>query len=152
MYDHAEPMQAPNIAKFGRQILLALKALRQAGVPSMGGHLHSGNVLVSEEAFPLSIGISGACAMLLSLPLPRVIKHLFVLLSFACAQPLPLPLPLSDLENVILGEPPSSRLFLDACMKRILGSVDPKAASLTMDWSPLDVDVLWCVRLRACQC
>ena len=30
-------------------------------------------------------------------------------------------------------------------MKRILGSVDPQAASLTMDWSPLDVDVLWCV-------
>jgi len=152
MYDHAEPMQAPNIAKFGRQILLALKALRQAGVPSMGGHLHSGNVLVSEEAFALSIGISGACAMLQSLPLPRVIKLPFVLLSFACAQPLPHPLPLSDLENVILGEPPSSRLFLDACMKRILGSVDPKAASLTMDWSPLDVDVLWCVRLRACEC
>ena len=58
----------------------------------------------------------------------------------------------ADFENVILGEPPSSRLFLDACMKRILGSVDPKAASLTMDWSPLDVDVLWCVRLRACEC
>jgi hypothetical protein len=36
-------------------------------------------------------------------------------------------------------------------MKRILGSVDPQAASLTMDWSPLDVDVLWYVffRLRA---
>jgi hypothetical protein len=61
MYDHAEPMQAPNIAKFGRQILLALKALRSAGVPSMGGHLHTGNVLVSELAFPMSIGISGAC-------------------------------------------------------------------------------------------
>jgi hypothetical protein len=59
--------------------------------------------------------------------------------------------PLPDLENVLLGEPPSSRLFLDACMKRILGSVDPKAASLTMDWSPLDVDVLWCVRLRCLQ-
>ena len=62
MYDHAEPMQAPNIAKFGRQILLALKALRSAGVPSMGGHLHTGNVLVSELAFPMSIGISGARA------------------------------------------------------------------------------------------
>jgi hypothetical protein len=61
MYDHAEPMQAPNIAKFGRQILLALKALRSAGVPSMGGHLHTGNVLVSELAFPMSIGISGVC-------------------------------------------------------------------------------------------
>jgi hypothetical protein len=60
-------------------------------------------------------------------------------------------LPGADFENVILGEPPSSRLFLDACMKRILGSVDPQAASLTMDWSPLDVDVLWYVffRLRA---
>ena len=96
MYDHAEPMQAPNIAKFGRQILLALKALRQAGVPSMGGHLHSGNVLVSEEAFPLSIGISGACAMLQSLPLARVIKHLFVLLSvfrLSSAPPPPPPPP-----------------------------------------------------------
>jgi hypothetical protein len=60
MYDHAEPMQAPNIAKFGRQILLAIKALRSAGVPSMRGHLHTGNVLVSELAFPMSIGISGA--------------------------------------------------------------------------------------------
>lgn len=98
-------MQAPNISKFGRQILLALKALRAAGVPSMRGHLHTGNVLISEQAFPLSVGIS-------------------------------------DLENIIFGEPPSSRLFLDACMKRITGSVDPQAASLTMDWSPLDVDVL----------
>jgi hypothetical protein len=60
MYDHAEPMQAPNIAKFGRQILLALKALRAAGIPCMRGHLHSGNVLVSEQAFAMSIGISGA--------------------------------------------------------------------------------------------
>ncbi len=59
MYDHAEPMHAPNIAKFGRQILLALKALRAAGIPSMRGHLHTGNVLISEQAFPLSIGISG---------------------------------------------------------------------------------------------
>lgn len=33
-------------------------------------------------------------------------------------------------------------------MKRITGSVDPQAASLTMDWSPLDVDVLWCARHR----
>ena len=56
----------------------------------------------------------------------------------------------ADFENVILGEPPSSRLFLDACMKRILGSVDPQAASLTMDWSPLDVDVLWYVFFRCC--
>ena len=35
-------------------------------------------------------------------------------------------------------------------MKRILGSVDPQAASLTMDWSPLDVDVLWYVFFRCC--
>ena len=56
----------------------------------------------------------------------------------------------SDLENVILGEPPSCRLFLDACMKRITGSVDPQAASLTMDWAPLDVDVLWCVLPAHC--
>ena len=60
IYDHAEPMQAPNISKFGRQILLALKELRAAGVPSMRGHLHTGNVLISEQAFPLSVGISGA--------------------------------------------------------------------------------------------
>ena len=64
----------------------------------------------------------------------------------SCAKPLLLP---PDLENIILGEPPSCRLFLDACMKRILGSVDPQAASLTMDWSPLDVDVLWCVHWRS---
>jgi hypothetical protein len=59
--------------------------------------------------------------------------------------------PLSpDFENVILGEPPSCRLFLDACMKRIMGSVDPQAASLTMDWSPLDVDVLWYIFYSIC--
>ena len=63
MYDHAEPMQAPNIAKFGRQILWSLKTLRSAGVPSLGGHLHTGNVLVSELAFPMSIGILGACVL-----------------------------------------------------------------------------------------
>jgi hypothetical protein len=35
-------------------------------------------------------------------------------------------------------------------MKRITGSVDPQAASLTMDWSPLDTDVLWCVCFSVC--
>jgi hypothetical protein len=145
MYDHAEPMHAPNIAKFGRQILLALKVLRAAGLPSMRGHLHTGNVLISELAFPLSIGISGGRNALHLAHRRCSARRLLYIMHSSISH-----FPSSDFENVILGEPPSCRLFLDACMKRILGSVDPQAASLTMDWSPLDIDVLWYVLDSLC--